>query len=429
MAKVSYRLRGKSSIYIRFTAGRGKSFEKRTNLTIAPNKWSEKTGMPKTRNATAEDKNLKTTLEKLSTFIYENFNKAIEQGNDVTGKWLQHQLDVFFGVVDETGVSNKVTDHIKEIIRTAKTRENTKGGIGISKDRVQKYKLLAEVFKEFQGNKNYKIKDLSKIVFDKFRTWLLETKKYAPSTAYKKVRDLKTVCLDAMAKGIEVSPTLHGVKVGVLKTYDKETDIITLSFEEIEKIETLVLTKDSLINARKWLILACYTGQRGGDLMKLKQSDFKYHRGKMVIDIVQGKGNKPVTIPALPKVQKVYDEGLPYPISLQKLSDYFKELGKLAEINTPTMGLKRINGRGVKKLRPKYEYLSTHVGRRSFATNHYGILETPFIMAVTGHSREDTFFRYINKKGNPHLDAFFDYYDKKNVKMKVVKGGKSVASN
>ncbi len=66
MAKVYCGLRGENSICIRFSGGRGKQFERKTNLTIDPSKWSEKTGIPKTRNATAKDKNLKTTLEKFS---------------------------------------------------------------------------------------------------------------------------------------------------------------------------------------------------------------------------------------------------------------------------------------------------------------------------------------------------------------------------
>ncbi|MBS9768317.1 MAG: hypothetical protein KGV44_12390 [Flavobacteriaceae bacterium] len=134
-------------------------------------------------------------------------------------------------------------------------------------------------------------------------------------------------------------------------------------------------------------------------------------------------------IPVLPKVRRVYQEGLPYPITLQNLSNHFKELGKLAGIDTPTMGLKRVNGRGVKKLRPKYEYLSTHTGRRSFATNHFGKLDTEMIMKVTGHARRDTFLKYIGKDENLHLDAFFDYYEGKQVKMEVLKGGKHTATN
>ncbi len=434
MATTKFRLRGKNSIYIRFSAGRGKSFERKTNLTIDPTRWSESTGMPKTRNATVEDKNITTTLNKLSTFILERYNKAIQEGDDLTTKWLQHQLDVFFGVIDEIGVSNKVTDHIKEIIRTAHTRPNSRGGVGISKSRIRKYKLLERLFTEFQGNNNYKIKDLSRIKFDKFREWLFDKKNYAPSMVNKTVKDLKGVCYDAESKGIEVSRTLRAVKVRQLKTYDKDTDVVTLSFEEIEKIENLLLTSDALINARKWLILACYTGQRGGDLMKLKKEDFKKKRGRLIIEIVQEKVNKIIEIPVHPKVEKIYRNGLPYSLAMQNLNNHLKELGQLAEIDKLTMGLKRERYKGrfqsVKRLRPKWQYLGTHVGRRSFATNYYSKgMPVWQIMAITGHTKEETFFKYINKKQHSHLDGFFKCYDNETIKMEVLKGGKQTATN
>ena len=51
-------------------------------------------------------------------------------------------------------------------------------------------------------------------------------------------------------------------------------------------------------------------------------------------------------------------------------------------------------------------YISTHIGRRSFASNFYGNIPTPTIIKVTGHSKEETFLKYINKSDNSHLDSF-----------------------
>ena len=118
---------------------------------------------------------------------------------------------------------------------------------------------------------------------------------------------------------------------------------------------------------------------------------------------------------------------------LQKLNKHFKEIGKIAKIDDMIMG--RIieasenkgekRKRGIKKLRPKYDYISTHIGRRTFASNHYGKIPTPTIMRVTGHSKESTFLTYINQTDNSHIDTFLDYYKakektEKKVKMKVV---------
>ena len=115
-------------------------------------------------------------------------------------------------------------------------------------------------------------------------------------------------------------------------------------------------------------------------------------------------------------MKKIYESGLPYTISIQKLNKHFKEIGKLANINDLIMGRIQENKRGVKKLRPKYKYISTHIGRRSFASNHYGKIPTPIIMKVTGHSKESTFLTYINQSDDSHIDTFLKFYKTKELK-------------
>jgi integrase len=57
---------------------------------------------------------------------------------------------------------------------------------------------------------------------------------------------------------------------------------------------------------------------------------------------------------------------------------------------------------------PKYELITSHAMRRSFATNYFGKIETPILMEITGHSRESTFLSYIG--GNPNKDSIADVF-------------------
>ena len=57
---------------------------------------------------------------------------------------------------------------------------------------------------------------------------------------------------------------------------------------------------------------------------------------------------------------------------------------------------------------PKYELITSHTMRRSFATNYFGKIETPILMEITGHSRESTFLSYIGEK--PNKDAVADVF-------------------
>ena len=265
-------------------------------------------------------------------------------------------------------------------------------------------------------------------MFKAFRKWLTEDNNYSPSYTAKKLSDLKGICKYGASLGLEVSDTLGGIKTKQVSAYDEDMDVIILKESEIEKIEQLDLDNDALINARKWLILGCYTGQRGEALTtRITPENFVSYGKDLVIKFIQKKGNKTVLIPVLPKAKEIYENGMPYTVSVQKLNKHYKTLGKLAGLNEMILGRIQEGKRGVKKLRPKYQYMSTHIGRRSFASNHYGKMPTPVIMKVTGHSKESTFLTYINQSDDSHIATFLDYYKTKELKeqkqpqLKVIK--------
>ena len=61
--------------------------------------------------------------------------------------------------------------------------------------------------------------------------------------------------------------------------------------------------------------------------------------------------------------------------------------------------LTNINGlnRKIEGVYQKWEIVSSHIGRRSFATNFYLKIPTPLLMNATGHKKESTFLNYIGK--------------------------------
>ena len=436
MATIKFILQSNSDnapIYLRLSLNRQKSIKRKTGLNINPKDWSKTTGLPKQNNSS--NKNLTTDLRKLSTIILDNLNNASIQGIEVSGGWLIHKLYFYYNPSIKKKQSELVTDNIQHIIDTAHTRDNAKKGIGLSLCRINAYKRLKTLFTEYQGDINYKIKELDKSKFEDFKIWLLDDKSYSQTYSLKKLSDLKTVCKDARSKGVEVYSQLNDIKVKQVSAYDDDMDVIILTPSEIEKIEKAELPTNALINARKWLILACYTGQRGQALTtRIKTDNFEQYGNDLIIKIKQKKGNKAVIIPVLPKVKDIYENGMPYIVSTQKLNKHFKQIGKIAKIDDMIVGriieASENNGekrkRGSKKLRPKYDYISTHIGRRTFASNHYGKIPTPIIMRVTGHSKESTFLTYINQTDNSHIDTFLEYYKtkektEKKIKLKVIK--------
>lgn len=427
MATVKLLLQSKSAnapIYLRLSISREKVFYRKTGLNINAKEWNHSKGRPIQNNT--DNKNLTPILKKLESKILKNFNDAENNGVEVNGDWLINKIDLHFERISETNKSELVTDNIQDIADNANTRDNGKGGVGLSLCRINAYKRLKFLFNEFQGNNNYKIKELNKNKFEDFKKWLINEKNYSNTYAFKKLSDLKGVCKEARASGIEISNELVDIKTKQISAYGDNMDVIILTLEEIEKIEKAILLREAHINARKWLIISCFTGQRGGDLIKITSENFKRTSNKESIELVQEKTGAKVEIPILPKVREIYKSGLPYKVSTQKLNKYFKEIGEIAEINTPVLGRiieasenkEEKKKRGVNKIRPKYLYISTHTGRRSFCSNHYRKLPTPIIMKVTGHKKESTFLNYIHQNDDTHIEAFTKYYKKEEQKEK-----------
>ena len=89
------------------------------------------------------------------------------------------------------------------------------------------------------------------------------------------------------------------------------------------------------------------------------------------------------------------------------MNEYFKELCEAVKINEPTKGKKYDSISKRKKIGTykKYELITSHICRRSFATNYYKKIPTPILIQITGHSKESTFLEYINEKEDKDENA------------------------
>ncbi|GGZ45960.1 tyrosine-type recombinase/integrase [Mesonia mobilis] len=357
-----------------------------------------------------------------------------EKPNPENKDWLKNTVHDYFNPVKEEKRSDLIADCITYVIDTANVRENNKKGLGLSTSRINSYKNLLKIIEKYQKGKNpFKVKDVDIRFGKNFLNWLINKQYYSESYARKKVDDLKTVCRDAEIDGIETSTQLNKVKGGK----PQKEHIIYLSPQELEKIEKTHIINPTLQNARKWLLFGCHIGQRGSDLLKITESNFVIRQGLEVIELKQKKTGKNITIPILDKTKEILSNGLPRKISIQNLNNYFKEVCKVAGIDHPTKGSKILmvdkNGKeipkdekgnyiekGVKRtitgIYPKHELISTHVCRRSFATNLYGTLPTALIMQITAHSTEKMFLKYIGKNSLDYAQQIADFYELQKIK-------------
>ena len=58
----------------------------------------------------------------------------------------------------------------------------------------------------------------------------------------------------------------------------------------------------------------------------------------------------------------------------------------------------------------KWELVTSHIGRRSFATNNYGKIPTSLLISATGHSTEKMFLEYIGKTDTQKAMQLAEYF-------------------
>lgn len=462
MAKIKFLLQSKSEnsqIYIRVSISQSLSIKKKTGFTINPKDWSAKdknkgTGTDRPKQNNPENKTIHSNLNKLETWIFDNLNKDLGNGVLIDSYWLETQIKDCFNRVEKTD-SGLLVNHIQYMIDHANTRKiRTNGGfkIGLSASTIKNYTLFKNIIIEYQKTikKQIHFIGITKPFVDKFTNWLVNTKNYSTNYAGKQLEILKTVCIDAEKNEITITP--YSKTIQHFRESEKDRYIQTLSFQELEQIENadftnqelldtfkkenpeltnrLAITTETLNNARKWILLGCEIGQRGGDLLNIEPENIRYNGKSIYIDIIQQKTNKNVTVGVFsPYVSEFVLNSFPKKIAHQKLNDIIKVVCKISGIVEVVKGTKLNTETNRKEtgFYPKNELIASHCFRRSFATNYYKKIPTPILINITGHSKESLFLQYINKREDKDTNAdlfkkFFDEMNKdKEPQMRVIK--------
>ena len=434
MATVNFRLRSKAnknvSIKVYLSIERGNVIELNTGFSINPKDWSKDTDRPKQNSA--ENKLIFNNLKKLESFIFENLNADLGKKVLIDFFWLESKIKDCFNRIEKTD-TELITNYLQDIIDNASTRKvKVKGGYkhGISLSRKNSFVGTKTVLTEYEKKtrKQLHFIDVNQIFIDKFEHWLLKTKKYAVNTSSKHIANIKTICNEAERKGLQVNP--YAKNIIIASESEEDRHIQTLSFQELEAIRTAEITKEAYNNARKWLLIGCEIGQRGGDLINITKDNIRYKGGNMYLDIVQQKTKKSITIGIIaPHVIDIIENEFPYKISTQKLNDYIKKVCEIAKINDFIEGkiFDAKTGRKELKFYEKHKLITTHCFRRSFCTNYYKKIPTPVLMGISGHSKESIFRIYINapEDKDENADLFMKFYNdihkEKVPEMKVIK--------
>jgi integrase len=224
----------------------------------------------------------------------------------------------------------------------------------------------------------------------------------------KRIKTIKTFLNDATKKNINKHLMFYGFKV--LK---KRSDNIYLNEDDLKKIYKLDLSKNKrLERVRDLFIVGCRTGLRFSDLISLRKEDITKEGIRFQSDKTEQVLNT-VIIEETQEILEKYDYQLPK-ISRTNLNKYIKEIGKLADISEVSHKDTFKSGKAIIKKLKKYERISSHTARRSFATNMYKRkFPSYYIMKITGHKKESDFLDYIKVTNEEAVKIISMNYKKK----------------
>ncbi|OBQ56511.1 site-specific integrase [Tamlana sp. s12] len=429
MASTQYRIKTNNksnSIFLRFKQGSQFDTEASTGIKAPKGKFSSSL---QRINPTDEVnyKKINATLRDLKVHIEKQYSSDSVDGVIINNKWLRNNIDGFLNrksneeAIDERQFLSTFMD---SFIDTAKKRLD-KPNNPISYRTIQHYETTKNKLNDYENHsgKLVKLTDIDLIFHEAFIEYLDTEQKLNPNTIGGYLSVIKRVCRKAELKGYEVNINYKSSDFSLPSNKTVDT---YLTLEEIHKINNHKFDKDYLDNARDWLIIGCWTGFRVSDLLTLTKSNLD--GGFIQKDTL--KTDFPVYVPMHNNVKKILEKRngkFPRRISDPKFNDYIKEVckdvgltyeikgAKMSPIEIERNGKKKTIHRKVSGVYKKYELISSHVCRRSFATNHYGKLDTLTIMKITGHKTESQFLKYIKITPREYAVKLKKYWENINV--------------
>jgi len=306
-------------------------------------------------------------------------------------------------------------EYLSEFIANSATRRvKGYGTVGLAHNTIRTYKSLYRITKEYELEKSQQLflAGIDKKMAVSFTQFLKIEKQYSDNYCGQLLKLLKIILRDAQKSGFEIHPYSNYIESFKQKSSDRI--IHFLNPAEIKVLKGLEGIPSELEDSYKWLMIGLSIGQRVSDLLSLNASNIRKANNGLYIDIIQQKTKKAVTIGVVdPLVIDLLESEFPKVLSQEAFNKHIKMICKIAGIDEVVRGFKNNPKTRRKEVlsAPKYEFVTSHIMRRSFATNYYGKIETPLLMNITGHTKESTFLTYIGTHQNK--DALADLFMQK----------------
>jgi len=328
------------------------------------------------------NKAIDTFNNKLSQFRVELDHFIISQNYVVTSESLQKFLDLKYTikkkVTKENTIPNQFYDFVGYYIEQ-KSRYSIGKQKPITEGTIKKYNVIRNKVRKI--NQQLKLADINDKFRDIFTQWNIKNK-YSITTIVKELKIIKGFVKFAEIKKLKIN---REVESWTFHIPQKDYKYPTLDFSDLKKISQQHFDQDYLDNARDWLLIGCFTGQRVSDLLNLKKSMIVQDD---YISFKQKKTGQELTIYLLTLVKDILkkrDGEFPRKICDQRFNEYIKTVCEKSGIDKNIKGGKMIDKRKVDGIYPKWELVTSHICRRTFVTLFRHILGDEGVIINTGH--------------------------------------------
>lgn len=414
---VNFILKGTNNptkIICRFKPSQTYDFTNTTIYFVKREDWNKNQQRIK-QNATSTNKDLiNSKLRELESVIIDRWNLDQINKSNITKNWLKNVIDTFLGKVVKNEL-HKVfyTDWIEIFIIDAPKRLHN--GKPISYKTIQQYAATLKKIVAFEKLNDLKLRfeNVDLKFYTNFVFYCRNTENLGDNSITGHIKNIKLFCKNIEQDGLPISiqykhSDFKGFVANTKYTYFKDAEIDRIFDYDFSDNERLS-------NARDLFIIGLRTGLRVSDFLRLQKPNLI--EKNIVIETIKTK--QTTTIPMHPQIVKILqlrNGEFPRTISEQKFNLYIKEICKIIGF-TELVESALQNPKTQRKESgtfEKWQLVSSHVCRRSFATNLYGKLPNKVIMAITTHKSEAQFLAYIKTTNEEFAEILGDFWSKEN---------------
>lgn len=421
MANIKFMIRDMESeneqtIYVSSRFGRNDKLMYATTLKVEPLFWDEKKQRVKNSKYCLNKDDINAALTNIESKINLFITDSASKGNPVTKDDLKNLLDVHFG--KKIAAAHDFHSFFEEFIRLCDTRISPhRGGQTIDYKTKREYARTYYYIQEYEKKRKLRLdfRNINQSFFNDFVAFLQELE-LSTNTIWH-----KTVSLKAVMKAANEQELTDNTKYKLFKNVSEESQAIALSENELDLLAHFDFSHSfRLERTRDLFLIGCWTGLRFSDFTRIREENIK----NGMLTIQQQKTNEFVTIPLHPVFLRIWEKYkgiLPSNISNQKFNDNLKDVCREAGLNEHVLKSITKGGKKQTTIYEKWQLVSSHTARRSFATNLYKSgFPSISIMQITGHKTESSFLKYIKVTREEHARMLMMHWQKNGNLLKVM---------